>query len=160
MPPLCTVHMGTRTSRFLQVSCAPPGVVCVPLWLTPGVLHAFVMARVVCTALCPCSSHPVLSEVPHQPDSSTLCCRAPGLALWVPDPLRTRCGDVQPSLAGAAVSGASGGIGSRHSDTRHPCAHGHLHRLPQEAHWWPNRCRIPWALAEQDCVLQAPGLVH
>ena len=30
-----------------------------------------------------------------------------------------RCGDVQPSLAGAAVSGASGGIGSRHSDTRH-----------------------------------------
>ena len=31
-----------------------------------------------------------------------------------------RCGDVQPSLAGAAVSGASGGIGFRHSDTRHP----------------------------------------
>ena len=30
-----------------------------------------------------------------------------------------RCGDVQPSLAGAAVSAASGGIGSRHSDTRH-----------------------------------------
>ena len=30
-----------------------------------------------------------------------------------------RCGDVQPSLARAAVSGASGGIGSRHSDTRH-----------------------------------------
>ena len=30
-----------------------------------------------------------------------------------------RCGDVQPSLAGAAVSGASSGIGSRHSDTRH-----------------------------------------
>ena len=30
-----------------------------------------------------------------------------------------RCGDVQPSLAGAAVSGASGAIGSRHSDTRH-----------------------------------------
>ena len=34
-----------------------------------------------------------------------------------------RCGDVQPSLAGAAVSGASGGIGSRHSDTRHQTPH-------------------------------------
>ena len=30
-----------------------------------------------------------------------------------------RCVDVRPSLVGAAVSGASGGIGSRHSDTRH-----------------------------------------
>ena len=36
---------------------------------------------------------------------------------WTLRPLR--CGDVQPSLAGGAVSGASGGIGSRHSDTRH-----------------------------------------
>ena len=35
-----------------------------------------------------------------------------------------RCGDVQPSLAGAAVSGASGGIGSRHSDTRNPMESG------------------------------------
>ena len=35
-----------------------------------------------------------------------------------------RCGDVQPSLAGAAVSGASGGIGSRRSDTRHQTREG------------------------------------
>ena len=50
-----------------------------------------------------------------------------------------RCGDVQPSLAGAAVSGASGGIGSRHSDTRHqtPC------RSPPQGRRSPT---TPWGM--------------
>ena len=41
------------------------------------------------------------------------------------DAAPTAVWDVQPSLAGAAVSGASGGIGSRHSDTRHQTASAH-----------------------------------